>query len=152
MSLLIDLHDVPEVAASDLMRVMQKLIASEHGLILLKGLNEESRSALEDAIWATFSDQPQTRLALLLRFESVIEIFSHRRLKDLFTSHGLALLTPAFEVASQQRLNKTWGFNPQKFLMAVLEQLNQRTLPQDSEGGQPAPTFQAQQNAPQLAA
>ena len=124
MSAIIDLNDVPQVSPNDLMRVMQTLIATENGLIFLTGLNAETRVALEDAIWASFADQPETRLAVLVRFESLIKLFSSRRLKNQFTSHGLGLLAPAFATAAHQRLNTNWGFNPQQFLMSLLSKLN----------------------------
>ncbi len=127
MSALIDLNDVPPVAPQDLMHIMQRLIATENGLILLKGLNEDTHNALEDAIWTTFSDEPEARLALIVRFECLIELFSSRRLRDQLTRHGLALIAPAFAVAAHQRLNTSWGFNPQKFLMGLLEKLNAET-------------------------
>ena len=123
MTALIDLNDVPQVAPKDLMRIMQKLIAAENGLIFLKGLTQETRPALEDAIWTTFAQDPERRLALLVRFECLIALFSSRRLKDQFTLHGLALLAPAFAVAARQRLNTTWGFNPQKFLTGLRENI-----------------------------
>lgn len=124
MTALIDLNDVPHVAPQDLMRIMQTLIATENGLIFLKGINEETRTALEDAIWTTFADEPEHRLAIMVRFECLIELFASRRLRDQFTAHGLALLGPVFAVAADQRLNTNWGFNPQKFLMTLLEKLN----------------------------
>ena len=123
MTAVIDLNDVPTVAPQDLMRIMQTLIANENGLIFLKGINEDSRTALEDAIWTTFADEPQQRLAVMVRFECLVDVFASRRLKDQFTTHGLALLAPVFAIAASQRLNTEWGFNPQKFLMALLEKL-----------------------------
>lgn len=124
MSALIDLNDVPQVAPNDLMRIMQRLIATENGLIFLKGLNDDTRTALEDAVWTTFAEEPENRLAIMVRFECLIELFASRRLKDQFTLHGLSLLAPTFAVAAKQRLNTNWGFNPQKFLMGILEKLN----------------------------
>lgn len=152
MSALIDLNDVPTVSASDLMRVMQKLIANENGLIFLNGLTDEARTALEDAIWTTFADEPNTRLAVLTRFESLVELFSSRRFRDQFCTHGLALLTPAFAVAASQRLNTNWGFNPQKFLMALLGKL--KAAPQQPTTPRPIAPRRTpiQPVSPQLAA
>lgn len=116
MTVLIDLNDVPLVQSDDLMRVMQRLIAQEDGLILLKGLNAQTHQALEEAIWKTFENQPEVRLAVLVRFEALIHLFKQRRFRDLFTLHGLGILTSVFAVASAQRLNTTWGFNQQAFL------------------------------------
>lgn len=128
MTVLINLHDVPNVAPQDLMRIMQTLIATENGLIFLKGLTEDTRTALEDAIWTTFADEPEQRLALMVRFECLVELFASRRLRDQFTVHGLALIGPIFAVAANQRLNTRWGFNPQRFLMSLLEHLGTKPL------------------------
>lgn len=125
MTVMIDLNDVPLVQADDLMRIMQRLIATEDGLILLKGLNTETHGALENAIWTTFTDQPERRLAVMVRFEALIHLFQHRRFRDLFTLHGLNILNSVFAVASAQRLNTTWGFNHQAFLGTLVEKLNQ---------------------------
>lgn len=152
MSALIDLNDVPHVAPKDLMRIMQTLIATENGLIFLKGLNDDTRAALEDAIWTTFADQPEQRLAVMVRFECLIEVFASRRLKDQFTLHGLSLLAPAFGVASRQRLNTTWGFNPQKFLLALLEKLNTEPQPATQTGFDVLPPRATQNEETLLAA
>lgn len=124
MAATIDLNDVPFVSEHDLMRVMQKLIATENGLIFLKGLNDNTLRALEDAIWSIFGGDQEKRLAVLVRFQGLVGLFASRRIKDLFTLHGLAILAPAFAVAARQRLNTRWGFNPQSFLMSVARRLN----------------------------
>lgn len=152
MTALIDLNDVPQVTPQDLMRIMQRLIATENGLILLKGLNDNTRQSLEDAIWTLFDDQPESRLALMVRFECLIELFSNRRLRDKFTQHGLTLLGPAFAVAANQRLNKTWGFNPQKFLMGLLEKLALDPQRDAIPSAVSAPLSASQHEGPQLAA
>jgi len=152
MTALIDLNDVPTVAPQDLMRIMETLIATENGLIFLKGLNEDTRVSLEDSIWSTFANEPQHRLALMVRFECLVDVFASRRLKDQFTAHGLALLGPVFAIAANQRLNTSWGFNPQKFLMALVEKLNAQS--QDDKAPKSTLVFQRamQHERAQLAA
>ncbi len=151
MSALINLQDVPTVTAADLMRIMQRLIASENGLIFLNGITEASRSALEDAIWATFENDPGRRLAVMLRFECLVDLFSSRRMRDQFTQHGLALLAPAFAIAAEQRLNTEWGFNPQKFLLDLIEKLSAKPAAETSTPAFPI-QIAAQHDVQQLAA
>ena len=152
MSAYIDLNDVPHVAPQDLMRIMQTLIATENGLLLLKGLNKDTHAALEDAIWTAFADEPQRRLAILVRFECLVELFSSRRFKDQFTLHGLSLLVPAFAVAATQRLNTNWGFNPQKFLMGLLDQLKIKAIDTQTPRIEPFQQRAVQHTERQLAA
>ena len=152
MSTVVDLHDVPEVRPADLARTMQALIASENGLIFLNGLTDTSRTALENAIWSTFADEPQRRVAIMVRFECLIELFSSRRLRDQFTHHGLTLLMPAFAIAAQQRLNTHWGFNPQKFLTTLIAKLNPAPVIELAAHLPTQRTAVPQHVAPQLAA
>jgi hypothetical protein len=132
MTAAINLSDVPEVASSDLALVMQKLVRSGNGLILLKGVTDEVRATLEDAVWETFQGAAENRLAVLMRLENLIAVFASRRLRDVFLAHGLLILPHILHIAAYQRLNIHWGFNPQKFL-------SQLTATVEDEGDHQAP-------------
>lgn len=152
MTVSVDLKDVPQVTSDDLAGIMQTLIASEHGLVLIRGITEASRNALETAIWKTFADAPERRVAVLMRFECLVELFASRRLKELFLKHGLVVLEPALALAATQRLNTSWGFNPQKFMMALTGQLKVTHGGTETKAQHRAPRSQPVVAEPQLAA
>jgi hypothetical protein len=58
-------------------------------------------------------------VAALLRFWSLVTVFSSRRLRDLLHARGFALLAPAGAVAARMRMNAHWGFNPNKVMAAL---------------------------------
>lgn len=119
MTSLIDPNDVPPVAAADLLVPMRRAIANGQGLALLHGMSEAAIRDLETHVWAHFNDDPETRLAVALRFRALLDVFAARRLKDLFLLNGFKLIARAVAEASSQRLNTDFGFNRQKFVLAL---------------------------------
>jgi hypothetical protein len=115
----LNLADVPQIAASDLDRAMQLLIARGQGLALLKGLTEQEIRKLEDDIWLEFDGDAEVRLAVALRFRALLAVFTARRLKDLLLERGFKVIAAAIVEAARQRLNTRFGFNAQRLLLAV---------------------------------
>lgn len=118
-SITIDSRDVPSVALHDLYAPMRRLIAEGRGLALLNGMSETEIRAVESQIWADFADQPETRLAIALRFRALLDVFATRRLRQEFLNQGFKLIARAVAEASTQRLNTRFGFTAQKFVTAL---------------------------------
>jgi hypothetical protein len=116
-----DLTDVPAIAPSDLGAAMQALIADGRGLVLLRGLENADLDTVQAELKRRFHTDPQTALAVFVRFRHLAEVFSARRLKDLMLDRGFALIAQAIAIAASLRLNSNRGFNPQKFLLALQE-------------------------------
>ena len=114
----IDLSDVPAVSLHDLYAPMRRLISEGRGLALLNGLSEIEIRNAESQIWADFADQPETRLAIAMRFRALLDVFATRRLRQEFLNQGFKLIARAVAEASTQRLNTRFGFTAQKFVMA----------------------------------
>lgn len=115
----IDPADVARVSLHDLYMPIKRLIDTERGLALLKGLDEAAIRDLESEIWAHFADRPHLRVAVALRFRALLNLFAGRRLKDLFLNQGFKLIARAVHEAAHQRLNTRFGFKPQAFITAL---------------------------------
>lgn len=121
----IDLSDVPTVSLHDLYAPMRRLISEGRGLALLNGLSETEIRNVESQIWADFADQPETRLAIAMRFRALLDVFATRRLRQEFLNQGFKLIARAVAEASTQRLNTRFGFTAQKFVMAFAPSIPQ---------------------------
>ncbi len=119
MSRTINPSDVPIISTEALLVPMRIAIAKGQGLLLLNGMSDADIRALEAEIWQHFSNDPQTRLAVALRFRALLDVFRARRLKHLFLHNGFKLIARAVREASTQRLNTRFGFNSQKFVAAL---------------------------------
>src|SRR5262249_37625488 len=116
-----DLTDVPAIAPTDLAAAMQALIADGRGLVLLRGLEDADLDTVQAELKRRFHTDPQTALAVFVRFRHLAEVFSARRLQNLMLERGFALIAPAIALAASLRLNANRGFSPQKFLLALNE-------------------------------
>jgi len=128
MSNAVDMSDVPLVATHELMVPMQHIIDTERGLAMLKCISNAELRQVDNAIWHALAGDPARRVAVLLRFRALVQVFKARRLAELFLHRGFMLIAPAVHVAARMRLNTEWGFNPLKFertLHDLLEQLDQ---------------------------
>jgi hypothetical protein len=124
-----DLTDVPAIAPTDLVAAMQALINDGRGLALLRGLEDADLDTVQALLKRRFQADPQTALAVFVRFRHLAEVFSARRLKDLMLDRGYALIAPAIAVAASLRLNANRGFNPQKFLLALQDTQTDNVVP-----------------------
>jgi hypothetical protein len=116
----IDFTDLPRVSAEELGLPMRTLIASGRGLTFLRGLSEEELRDIDEIIWNRLgSDDPIRRLAVVLRFRGLIDVFSAPRLRDLFLHQGYRLIGHAVKVAATLRFNAERGFNPFLFERAL---------------------------------
>jgi len=119
MAITWDPSDVPTVAAEDIAVPMRRLIAEGRGLVLLRGLSPEDAALVEASLRHRLGRDPSRELAALMRFKALVEIFGHRRLRELMLERGHEAIAPALQVAARLRLNLRWGFNPQKFTRAL---------------------------------
>jgi hypothetical protein len=125
MSSKVDMSDVPLVASHELLIPMQHLIDTERGLGMLHGLSDAELRSVDQAVWDALAGDAIRRVAVLLRFRALIQVFKARRLAELFLHRGFLLIAPAVHVAARMRLNTEWGFNPLKFERALLDLLGQ---------------------------
>jgi len=121
----LDLTDVALVAPEAMLPPMQHMIDTGRGLVLLNGASAKELREVDQAVWEELDDDPVTRVAVLMRFRCLIEVFSFRRLQELLLQRGFNLLAPALHVAARMRLNAELGFNPAKFERALLDLLAQ---------------------------
>lgn len=119
MTAAIDFADVPPVTLHELYMPLKRLIESGRGLALYNGLNEAALRELESEIWLHFSDKPHIRVAVALRFRALIQVFSSRRLREMFLQQGFKLIAKAVHEAAHQRLNTRFGFKPQAFVSSL---------------------------------
>ena len=124
-----DLTDVPAIASADLAAAIQALIADGRGLVLLGGLEDADLDTVQAELSRRFHTDPQTALAVFVRFRHLAEVFSARRLKELMLERGFALIGPAIAIAASLRLNANRGFNPQKFLLALQDSQTDNVVP-----------------------
>jgi hypothetical protein len=114
-----DLADVPVVNASDLRFVLGLLINDGQGLALLRGMHENEIREIEDRVWTEFHAPRETRLAVVLRFRALLDVFAGRRLKALFLDRGYRLFAALAQEAAAMPLNIRFGFNAQRLLLAA---------------------------------
>lgn len=119
MTAVLDFTDLPLVAPEHLAVPMRMLIDSRRGLALLRGLSEAELRELDQAVWDRMDGDPVQRLAVVLRFRCLVEVFSAPRLQSMLLYRGFNLIAPALVVAAQMRLNAETGFNPHIFARAL---------------------------------
>jgi hypothetical protein len=124
-----DLTDVPAIASADLAAAMQALVADGRGLVLFRGLEDADLDTVQAELKRRFHADPQTALAVFVRFRHLAEVFSARRLKEQMLERGFALIGPAIAIAASLRLNANRGFNPQKFLLALQDTQTDNVVP-----------------------
>ncbi len=114
-----DTTDLPMVRRAALALAMHLLIDDERGLILLRGATPADRASLEAKFWDCFDGDTREGVATLVRLWSLIDVFQARRMRELLLNRGFRVVQAAIEVAASSRLNVQWGFNPQRFVMAL---------------------------------
>lgn len=117
----IDLTDVVLVSPHDMATAMQHFIDAGRGLLLLNGATPQDLRAMERAVWDKLDEDPVQKVATLMRFRCLVEVFAAPRLKAVLLNKGFNLLAPALHVAASQRLNAERGFNPVKFERALVD-------------------------------
>lgn len=119
MSPALDLTDLPRVAPETLALAIGILIEDGRALILMRNASPADRARLEERFWQRFDGPTRDGVAALLRLWSLVDVFKTRRLQALLLDRGYALLADAVRVAAVERINVTWGFNPQRILCAL---------------------------------
>lgn len=114
-----DLSDIPAVTAEELSVPMQYLVQTGRGLAMLRGIGEADLREVETMIWSHEDIAAERRMAVAVRFRSLIAAFAARRLQQLLLDRGFPLIAPAIAAAASLRLNQKWGFNPQRLLAAL---------------------------------
>ena len=123
----VNLNDVPRVSPQDLARPMQYMIATGRGLAMLRGLSQAEMREVDDALRNELD--PAHRLAVLMRFRCLIQVFGASRLADLLMHTGYNLVAPAVQVAAGMRLNAERGFDAVTFERALQELLGKSSMP-----------------------
>jgi hypothetical protein len=129
-----NLTDVALVDPRNLALAMEHMIATGRGLAMLRGIGKEELREVDTALAARLGHDPAERLAVLVRFRCLIEVFRARRLASLLLSNGYNLIAPAVHVAARQRLNADRGFNPVKFERALAELMAKLAAARRSDG------------------
>jgi hypothetical protein len=125
----VNLSDVALVSPEDLALPMQYMIDTGRGLAMLRGISQAELREVDHAIWDKLGAKPAQRVAVLVRFRCLIEVFAARRLADLLMHNGYNLIAPAVHVAARMRLNADRGFNPVMFERALRELLGKSSMP-----------------------
>ncbi len=129
-----NLTDVAPVDPQNLAVAMQHMIATGRGLAMLRGIGKDELREVDAVVAAKLGHDPAERLAVLVRFRCLIEVFRARRLADLLLNNGYNLIAPAVHVAARQRLNADRGFNPVVFERALSQLLAKIAAGQRGEG------------------
>ena len=116
----LDHTDVMTVQNRDLAHALRVLIDNGNALVLVNGADDATRANIEAAFWRSFKGPARVGGAILLRFWALVDVMGHKRLNTMFFNRGYAMVEHLAVAASVQRLNITWGFNPQRILSAVL--------------------------------
>jgi hypothetical protein len=125
MPISVNPSDVPLVNPADLARPMQYMIDTGRGLAMLRGVSKAELREVDAALWNELGTNPGQRVAVLMRFRCLIEVFGARRLANLLLQNGHGLIAPAVHVAARLRLNADRGFNALKFERALQDLLSQ---------------------------
>ena len=120
MSETVDLTDVPLVAPQDLTEAVRVLAAAGIPLITSRYASEERFRDVEQVFWQHFEGSREMKTAILLRIRALSEVLGARRLSEYVTNHNQAMLRLTLKTASSMRLNTKWGFNPTKFMFALM--------------------------------
>ncbi|MFA5950675.1 MAG: hypothetical protein WC807_10365 [Hyphomicrobium sp.] len=118
----IDTSDVPLVGTRELVLAL-KMLTSGKGLLIPPALSDLDLRQVEQAFWQISRRSRQRKIAVLLRFRSLVTACQSRRVSELIAEHGQAGVILALEVAATMRLNAKWGFNPHKMARAMREAL-----------------------------
>jgi hypothetical protein len=116
-----NLSDLPLVDPNALALPMRYMVETGRGLAMLRDISKEVLREVDQAVWGALADDPVQRVAVLVRFRSLVRVFASRRLADLMLDTGYNLIAPAVQVAARMRLNADLGFNPLKFERALRE-------------------------------
>lgn len=118
----VDTTDVPLVATRELVLAL-KMLTSGSGLSVPVTLSDLDLRQVEQLFWQVSRRSRQRKVAVLLRFRSLVIACQTRRIRALLMSHGEAATLMALEAAAKMRLNAKWGFNPVKLARAVTDAL-----------------------------
>jgi hypothetical protein len=88
MSSTLDRSDVPLVASHELLVPMQHLIDGERGLAMLNGISSAERREVDHAVWNALKGCSARRVAVVLRFRALMQVFKAHRLAELFCVAG----------------------------------------------------------------
>lgn len=115
----VDISDVPPVTTRELVLAL-KLYESAGAALLASGhAAEQALRRVEQAFWQTSPRHRVRKVAVLLRFRSLLAACETRRIKSLIEVHGTDAVMQILAVTAKLRLNTRWGFNPQKLALAV---------------------------------
>lgn len=113
-----DATDVPFVAAADLAAALSILSPAGRHARMPRGLNEQDFARIETRLWG--DDQNSgTRTATMVRLRCLAETLGMARFTRLTGRHGAGILEPLLAAAATLRLNAERGFNPNRLMWAI---------------------------------
>lgn len=124
----LDTSDVPRVGARELALTLKMLSGRDLRIPSVR-LSDDDLRRVEQAFWQISRRGRQRKVAVLLRFRSLVEACQSRRLSELIARHGQEAVVKTLEIAASMRLNVKWGFNPHKLARAVSEALEEMSAP-----------------------
>lgn len=131
----LDTTDIPRADPALLALMLELLVDSGHGLIMLNDTDVAAVQSVELAFWRHFDGDTAEGVATIVRFRALIAVFASRRLASLLMREGFPVLQAAFRVAADLRLNPSRGFSPQGIVWAVTAALNSsRSRPRAQQG------------------
>ncbi len=139
----IDLTDVARVSSLEMTKPMSHMIEAGRGLVLINGAGNDELRQMDQAVWDQLAADPAQRIATLLRFRALIQVFRALRLKTLLLQKGFPIIAPALHVAASMRLNAERGFNPLKFERALRETMAAAEAHRAAAPRSPEPPLQA---------
>lgn len=130
----LDASDVPRVGARELALAL-KILSAGNGLLLPSvTLSDNDLRRVEQDFWQISPRARVRKVAVLLRFRSLLAACQSRHVNDLIARHGQAAVVLALEAAANMRLNAKWGFNPVKMARAMTEALAATAAGYHAEG------------------
>lgn len=128
MSDIVDRTDVPTIETRDLALALRLMLAGGRILAKAQTFSEDEIRRVEQTFWQRVEKGTRAKTAVLLRLRGLISVFASRRLQSMLARYGSGLVPHALAIAATMRLNASWGFNPQKFTLALEEALAGRSV------------------------
>lgn len=123
MSDAVDQSDVPQVTTREMALALKIYAAAGAALSSPMETAEAAIRQVEQAFWQVSPRDRVRKVAVLVRFRSLIEACGTRRMTALIQKGGQEAVFEALAAAAKLRLNTRWGFNPQKLAWAIEDTL-----------------------------
>ncbi len=119
MPTLIDLTDIPVVAAAELAFIVEQTMARSKMKLGSQPQSQNEIDTVVTAFWAAHQGTGAQGLALSLRLAAMLQALSQRRFAVLLQNRPDDVWQAAILPAATLRLNPKWGFNAMRFSSAI---------------------------------